>query len=282
MKQVSKLLMMFLIAIIISGCSSNPYTYEHYQDKIDKKEININVLGGSLNPSYAEMNLKIEYTGDDKFEFVIPAGTLFTSTDNNTQNMISAHAVIVSFPGESPNQIQNVAIESFCINYFLDPPTLNPSLPSDYSNNLMDIRYSTVVSGDAIWRLNECLEQKSDSHSVKQMAIWMVSDGLLDLSREEVAAKVEEHFFAPIKNVLFDRFRDQLIGEEFKNLSDDDLVKKIEEIMPPDSLIAQGLNPDDLHPERAARKEVEAFFESAGKSLKDCGIDINSKRFFQN
>ena len=283
MKQLPKHIIFFLITMIGIGCSSdqNTYTYEHYRDKIDKKEININVLGGTLDSSNAEMKLKIEYTGKNKFQFTIPAGTLFTSNDMNMQNMMSARDVLVIFPGGSINQVQNITIESYCINYFLDPPTLDPALPSSYRSDLKDVRYSTIVSGDAIWELNQCLEKKSDSHSVRQMAIWMVSDGLMDMSREEVANKLAEHYSENVHKAL-EGLRHDLPIEGVESLSDEELIKTIEELIPPDSLKAYGINTDVLHPGNIARTKVDEFFQKAGPLLRDCGINTDTKRFFQN
>src|ERR1051326_4271361 len=189
-KLLGLVFMSALLSIVVNGCSSGspsgPLTIQEAQKNGD---VRITVSGGTLDT----MNLQVEYDGSEKCDYVIPIGTLFESSDQKTQNMITAHNVTISFPGGDTPQVQNISVEAFCINLFKTEPIENPSIPL-FNNDLKIISNGTVEYGDDIFNLNKCLEQMPDSHQIKNLAIWMISDKLIDLSREDVASKLSQHY----------------------------------------------------------------------------------------
>jgi len=194
---------------------------------------------------------------------VIPVGTLFTSADANTQNMISARTVRVACVESPTPVIKSVDVEVYCINRFKDAPT-----------KTSQFQMSSLSETDPVRELDACLENKKAEHSVRQLAIWMISDDYLDLTQDEVEAKLKQHYEEDVQKQL-NQDKSKVLREfrkkvpELSGQSDEEVLSAIQQL-------------NHVLAAKYAREDVANYHDKAGPLLRECGIAISSKKFFQS
>jgi hypothetical protein len=236
---------------------------------------------------------------------VLPAGTLFTSSSANTQNMIAATSVSFHFyavapgttddnsllrngpdsfigrarpaafhPGEQgslrsvmlhenlPAQSATQEVPSYCINRWRSVPDTDAHF---------DV--SELEATNPLRKLVACLDQNSAKHRAKQMAIWILSDHLMDLTPQELADK----FFAE-----GDAHAVQS-ASEFA-----DALKKAEPDTPEDKLEEiRNIPAEEFQQERTkylrahAEDEVKSYLEVTRPLLEGCGFSVSSSALFR-
>jgi hypothetical protein len=209
-------------------------------------------------------NMSVTVTSTSNRTITLPVGTRFLSSSGGTQNMISASTIRFAFMNASPTSPQTITqqIPVYCINRFLDAPT---------SVSQFSVSYSEET--DPVRKLVECLEKGSASHSAKQMAVWMVSDHLIDLSPDDLArrfvdegeAKWHRHATGPelaelLKGSAPSTSTDVL--DSIKNMSPDQIESVFQQLRP------------TLR--KKAEEEAQKYATEAGSLLRDCGTDLST------
>ena len=212
--------------------------------------------------------LSVQVSSSQAGVITIPVGTVFASNSDGTQTMMAAKTVRVVFPGEPGQryevpQVQTVEVDVYCLNRMLKAPTPESEF--------------TVVAGGGQYApagsLATCLENQDADHGAKQAAIWMTSDGFINMSEDEVrerlkanrAEEFEATLSSPKKRA---ELRDSLgISEEqFEQILDDPVLRDI--------LLAEA------HSE--AETEISRYKTGARVLLEACQIDVSNSRFFQS
>lgn len=236
---------------------------------------------------------------------VLPVGTLFTSSSANTQNMIAATSVSFRFyaapgttddnsslrngqPDSAEGQVRPAAFHPSEQGRFRDV-MLHENLPAQSATQEVPSycinRWRSVPDTDAHFDVSEmeatnplrklvaCLDQNSARHRAKQMAIWILSDHLMDLSPQELADK----FFAE-----GDAHAVQS-ASEFA-----DALKKAEPDTPEDKLEEiRNIPAEEFQQERTkylrahAEDEVKSYLEVTRPLLEGCGFSVSSSALFR-
>jgi hypothetical protein len=237
----------------------------------------------------------------------LPVGTLFTSSSSGTQSMIAAQSARFVFhpvktdddtsqnSGPSPrgrprlrvallrrgadSEFRNAAlnvnmsensseqtmtqeVSSYCINRWLDVPESN-----------VQFTVSQPEESSPLRKLVSCLADNPADHKAKQAAVWMLSDGLMDLTPPELADKFfaydDEHYPRTLAE-----FMENLKGKN-TDISEEDL-QNLGSITPEqfDELRTKLLR-------EQAEKEVQGYLAITRPLLEGCGIDLSGKAFFQ-
>jgi hypothetical protein len=237
----------------------------------------------------------------------LPVGTLFTSSTSGAQSMIAAESARFVFrpvktddttsqntgpapPGrprlrlallqrgaddefrnvalnmsENQNQPQQTVtheVSSYCINRWLDVPETN-----------VQFTVSQPEASSPLRKLVSCLADNPANHKAKQAAVWMVSDGLMDLTPHELGDKFfaydDEH--SPRTHT---EFTEALKGKN-TDLSEED-IQNLGSMTPEqfDELRTKILREE-------AGEEVKNYLAITRPLLEGCGIDLTGKAFFQ-
>lgn len=111
--------------------------------------------------------VRLRVTATEPVQLTIPVGTLLTSGDAGTQNMMTAVEEELALEGtpETP-ATREIVIAAYCINFHRD-------IPSDSSSFSV-----TEASGEAqpLKALADCLEGRETNHRARQLAMWAISD----------------------------------------------------------------------------------------------------------
>lgn len=208
-------------------------------------------------------NMQVSITANSPMTIVIPAGTLFNPDGGDAQQMVAATDTRVVFAPGGP-QTQNVDVEVFCINRFKDAPT-----------DAMGYSAGHLPDGDPILELVHCLEQQDAPHRAKQLAIWIVSDHLMDKDLDAVAEEIVDHAFDKLRQGGIQALL-SAPGAPAMPQQAIDLLKK----MTPEQQeeLLQQLRPGMVADER---KDLEDYRTQGGPLLQHCGYDLNGKPFFQ-
>jgi hypothetical protein len=155
----------------------------------------------------------------------------------------------------------------YCINRFLDVPTTSSGFSVSYTEET-----------DPIRKLVACMENKTATHRAKQIAVWMISDNLVDMTKDE----------------LVNKFLDDTETKWRKHSSGLDLAREYRRNMPdaPEELIdaIRNLTPEQIKPmmdvmrptlRKGAESQVSEYAEKSASLLADCGYDLSNKRFFR-
>lgn len=231
--------------------------------------------------------------------FFLPVGTLFTSSSGGTQSMITATTVpLVFHPVEQDNnttflsgaplsggpkvqpavfqlgrnqgfrqiastvgeQVAKTEVETFCVNRWLKIPE------SDTSFSV-----SEPDPNDSRRKLVACLEHNPTGHFAKQMAVWMVSDRLIDISQQEF----ENKLFAEMEeeSSSLEQFL-QSLQRESTPLSEEEL-RQLQKLTPAEF---EEIRDKVLRSE--AHSQVKNYVEVTQPLLEGCGIDLSGSTFF--
>jgi hypothetical protein len=255
------------LAVILCslGCSSGCGTEAEMTAgrAVEKAVASIEARGVDLE------NMTVTVTSKANTTIIVPVGTRFSSSASGTQNMISAGTIRFVFTSASPGSPQTLTqqIPVYCVNRFLDVPTSASQFTVSYSEET-----------DPVRKLVECLETKSASHRARQLAVWMISDQLLELSPEQLANK--------FVNEVEVKWRAHATGPELAEILRESAPDTPAEVL--DSITNMSADQvelvlESLKPKfRAdAEAEVKRYAEQTGPLLRDCGYDLSSAAFFK-
>lgn len=239
----------------------------------------------------------------------LPVGTLFTSPSNSTQSMISAESVRFVFhpvktddstsqnigparPGkprlqlallqrgtdyrlrnvayvetrnqDQPQQSQTQEISSYCINRWLDVPESN-----------VQFTISQPDQSSSLRKLVSCLANTSADHEAKQHAVWMVSDGLMDLTQQELEEKIiaysDEHLPRSVNELA-------AIYKKAKPDASDEEIRLVENMTPEE--FGEWRTNETNRSKKLAQDDLKYYLEIARPLLEGCGIDLSGKALF--
>lgn len=237
---------------------------------------------------------------------LVPVGTLFTSSSAGTQSMIAASSIRFQFypaainstdnssssrneremdftkirpqpavfhPDARPalrnaalhlNVAQSVAqnVPSYCINRWREVPDTEAHFS-----------VAELEESNPLRKLVACLDQNPAEHGMKQLAVWMLSDHLLDLTPQELADK----FFAESDAHAVQTPAE--FAESLKKNRPDISENDLEEIrsMPPEQF--QQARVQLLRAQ--AEKEVKSYLEITRPLLEGCGVEVSGSAFFR-
>ena len=237
-----------------------PLKTDYSINEVQSEGYEVKVIGVNVE------KLKVSVSAAHPGRVTIPVGTVFESESGDTQTMMAAHKVVLTFTGVVSEpyltpQTQTTDVEVYCINRFLDAPIGTSEF--------------TVGGGgeelDPVRRLAECLDHHTEApHEARQMAIWVTSDNFINLTEAEVREKMRAHAEEMIKNPNSQAWTDQ---RSEGHLSEDEVREIIND-------------PEQLEAVRtAAYKEVDEeisdYKSIAGPLLEKCGFNLATSKFFQ-
>ncbi len=240
---------------LLSGCNSKFPEKISLPDAARDPTFKVTVQGIDVS----QMSITVQ--SQNKTTVVIPAGTILTSNSSGTQNMMTASTVRFVFTGNSTPETMSQNVEVYCINRFLHAPTQE----SSYEVPAQD-------STSPLVKLAACLDGNGAEHYVRQLAVWMVADDLMNMSKQDVLKKFTEKFIPIMKENLNNK-KDSIINVYRKNApaddnhTDDEVIELLYSILPQAA-------------KQAAQEHLDEY-EEAAPLLQNCGIDIATKRFFQ-
>lgn len=231
----------------------------------EKGDIQVSAQGIGLD------SMSVTVTSIRNDTIVLPAGTRFNSNNAGTQNMMAAATVTFAFSNATPQapQIITQPVPVYCLNRFLDVPTSAVSFSVSYTEETDPLRL-----------LAECLESKNAEHEVKQLAVWMVSDSLMELSREDVAAKFLDDME---KNWRETWSSGERAAEEIEIQdpdADPEFLERVRQMTPEDLEELAGLIRPTLR--SRAEAQVRRYVDQTTGLLESCGYDLTTKRFFRD
>lgn len=251
------------LAMALSACERGPSSVPA-QRATEKGDLDVSAQGVGLD----SMSVTMTSTRNDSIVF--PVGTRFNSASSGTQNMISAATITFVFTSASPSSPQTIVlpVPVYCVDRWLDVPTPASSFSVSYTEET-----------DPLRKLAACLESDSAPHQVKQLAIWMVSDSLMDITQDELAAKFldesEQHWRETYST-------GDKAAEEIKKRMPEADPAFIDRVRQMTSAELEELL-DTVRPglRRDAALEVKTYVEQTPALLSGCGYDLSTKRFFQ-
>ena len=247
-----------LFIYVAPGCNRIPDVIS-IQGAIDKELCTVYIRGIDVSKMAIQVNSHYNTT------IVVPAGTKLKSNNADTQDMITAVTIRFVFKDDTTSDYQHQDVEVYCMNRFEDAPTEHSSYEV-YSSDSSDSR-------DELSKLAACLENNGADHETRQLAIWMVSDDLINFPENEVAEKLKDNYERHAQEGIDDN-RDKVIREMreetpgLDNYSDDDIIERIRAMNPALAKIQ-------------AENEIRDYKQKAAPLLQSCGIETAGKRFFQ-
>lgn len=210
--------------------------------------------------------LRLEITSTHQIDIVIPVGTLFGSSTSGTQNMIAARTVRLVFL-DAGTQTQE--IEVYCVNRFLDIPSLGSTFTISTT--------STTDASSPVRKLAACLEQHDAPQRVRQLAVWVVSDELWDLSPEELAERFLEEGMKEFENLDVDQVIDaaRQRGVEISDAEAQILRDLYHNNRPTYDKILRAVV------SQRVEENIRDYREKAAPLLQECGFDLSNKALFQ-
>lgn len=266
-------------------------TIEARGDGLDK--VTITVTSTPNNPIFNQ-------------SLILPAGTLFTSSSADAQNMIAATSVAFRFypaatdttddSSSSRNERESdfkkvrvglalfhrgarLEIRNIVLHENLPPQSVTQDVPSYCINRWRSVpdteaRFSAseLEETNPLRKLVACLDQNPAEHRAKQMAVWMISDHLLDLTPQELADK----FFAEIDAHAVQTSSE--FADALKKTQPDIAEEKLEEIrrIPPEQFLQVRTTYLRAH----AEEEVKSYLEVTRPLLEGCGFSLSGSAFF--
>lgn len=203
---------------------------------------------------------------------VVPAGTLLRARDPHVQLQMLAADVRFAVTGGSLPQIASDKAETYCVQRFYDLPA--PRVP-------LTIHVDVVGGGggfelNAVRRLVQCFAEKH-AHvpfEVRQLAVWMVSEEFLDLTREEVIDKFRQAKGSDIHRRATELLSSQgreILRERWPGLTEDELQAHLQRYR------AKHL---PAFVEKLIQNEIDRDWEQARPLLDACGHDTSTSRFY--
>jgi hypothetical protein len=239
--------------------------------------------------------------------FVIPVGTLFTSSSSGTQSMVAATTIRFQFypatinttddsnsssQNRSPIELGNgrpqLAVFHPGMRAGLRNVIIRSSIPQSVTQNVPSYcinRWREVPESDSHFSVSQldqnnplrklvaCLDESPVEHGTKQLAVWMISDHLLDLTPQELSDK----FFAESDTHAVQTATE--FADAIKKRRPDISEDKLEQIrnIPPEQF--QQIRTELLKAQAA--DEVKSYREVTRPLLEGCGIDVSNSAFFR-
>lgn len=153
-------------------------------------------------------------------------------------------------------------VPSYCINRWREVP-----------DTATHFSVAELDKGNPLRKLVACLDQSPAEHRAKQLAVWMISDHMLDLTPQELADK----FFAESNTHALQT--DDEFADALKKMQPDISEDKLAQIrsIPPEQF--QQIRTELLKAQAA--DEVKSYREVTRPLLEGCGIDVSSSTFFR-
>jgi hypothetical protein len=252
------------------------------------------------------VTLRVTLNGATGTSIIVPVGTQFTSGSAGTQNMMAAASIRFSFAPVPAGDTRAAAGPLESLRFMLDRPSLigaarageryglrqamyrPPSGPRTYVGEVPAYcinRWRNVPGADAAFsvsypdeasplpRLLSCLEKQPAEHGVKQLAVWMISDDLVNLT----PAQLEERIFEEVKGKAR-----HLTGAELAEIAkqrnasiSEDLLRQMRSLSS-----AEVEQVQSILLRRLAQEDARAYAE-AGPLLQACGYDTADSAFFR-
>lgn len=200
---------------------------------------------------------------------VVPSGLSFSSAAPGTQSMAVARTTMIDVPAGAGTHAE-VRLPAYCLNRFLEAPKLESLLKLDEGGG------SAPEERNPVRKLIGCMETAGTEHKVGQMAVWVVSEGLL----QKPAAEVLALFRARIEK--------SMVAEVERKLDSPEAFAALRKQLPdiPAAKIQERI---DRNKAEIARMEVQILIEQeigkyraqARYPLEKCGYDVASAPFFR-
>jgi len=243
-------------AVLIAACGpSGPSPIDQAAKKGD---VEVEVRGEGSVDSVTATIIRVTGAGS----VTIPVGTVFRGGPG-TQSMMVARSVTVTFP-EGANT-QTIKLETYCINRFLDLPG---------TESILVIDDDQPAPAHPLRKLASCLEGKSLSKHERQIAIWVVSDNLWDLSEAALIDRLKSEFVKKIDSLG----TDGLVDLVTRTLSPDD-AQELRALIRSQGVGEIRAALTDVAEEMAA-KDAKQYIKAA-PTLRECGLDVEGKRLFE-
>ena len=238
---------------------------------------------------------------------IVPAGTRFESSAAGTQSMISAVSLRFAF---APAPQDDGRLSSFQpgrrILEFLErgnpvgaayaagrepvrtamfspssgPRTFSGTVPAFCINRWREVpgaqsQLAVTFPGeqDPLYKLASCLEASPAKHRLKQSAVWMISDNLIDLSVEQLEGRIFEEIKSKAQRATGAELADFL--KEMNPAVDEDSLRQIRNL-PRDQVDQLS----SMIQRKIAQEEARQYAE-AGPLLQECGYDVSNSPFFR-
>ena len=204
----------------------------------------------------------------------IPIGTTFVGSPGEC-DLMSAETVQIHFPGVrkgEPGISEEVTVEVYCLDRWRPTPSSIQKISPPSSSDNSGSRERRSVLG-----LVECLNQHGGSHEARQIAVWMVSNNLINYSEEELVQTTLDH-----TQQEFIRMHGAQLAEMLRrdnpDLPDEILerasAKSEEELLQMYQALRPGL-------QQKVRDQVAKYRTEAGPLVDACGYSSSSLPFFK-
>jgi hypothetical protein len=172
-------------------------------EAVSRGLVTIQAYGNNLQT----VTVRVTLTSPAGASIVVPVGTLFASASAGKQNMMAATSLRFIFApvpaGDSraslPERLNPIGTAHAVYRTAQRPRTMERQVPAYCINRWRDIpgsdsrlAVSFPDASERLPRLVSCLETQPGGHRAKQLAVWMISDGLIDLTRSQL----EERLYA--------------------------------------------------------------------------------------
>ena len=278
-----------------AGAPCDLYAQSHTQrarDAVLSGRAIVQAYGNDLR----SVTVRVTVSTPGSTSIIVPAGTLFASPSGATQNMMAAgsfHFTFAPVPAEDDRAAGPAAralawlrranpigaayasyrrvdkprslegeVAAYCINRWRD-------IPSEQTQ----FQVSYPADSDRLAQLVSCLEEQPEDHHAKQLAVWMVSDNLLELTPQQLEDRIYDEISHKAR---------ELTGAQLA-----EMLKKIDPSTSEDVLReASRLSREELAQVRSVilRRQAQANIPRYAETeplLRRCGFDVASSAFFR-
>jgi len=228
--------------------------------------------GGSSGGGVSRVTIRITRAAGASggLSLIIPAGTVIANGQSEGQRLMTAKTVVVALPDGTSEADQDV--EVYCIDEFAETPTpqsvLSVQVPAD--DEASD-------ETEPLHKLATCLDDKDMPHADKQLAVWLVSSGLLQKSPSDALEAITDSFEQRMiaeKRATLDRDGRQFLKERHPSFSDADIA----------ALLEGELNSEaaKIHEQAAqgASEQLTRFRANGRAPLEACGYEPSDMLIF--
>ena len=199
----------------------------------------------------------------------LEAGTILYTGEH--QRLIVANTVAFALSEQQPETTQTV--ETFCIDEFLSIPPQGVAVSLSPPTG----GYVSTEETEPLHKLVTCLASEDLPQSDKQLAVWAVSENLMDKSRDE-AIDIISRGLAERMGV---ERREQLVArkpelmQKAPNLSSERIDQLIE------AELADGASELQSAADRKAQEQVANFVDHDKYAMQKCGYPVATLQIFQ-
>ena len=274
MKTFGKILPWLLVAALAAWTwwRQSPASAVRVTEAVATKQVEVSVETLDSEGQSARVTLRRPQGISGRIHLLLPAGTVFNS-GSQVQRLMLAKPVLVDLDDDSPEATRTVA--TYCIDEFRTAPEEGVALalgPGEGSAG----GGGYTVEDEPLHKLADCLDGMDLPASDKQLAVWAVSEHLIDMPIKQAVETIEKGLAAKMTQERQAQLEAKREDIKARHHLDDATISEI---------FAGELKKGQADLEGVAKdkadQQVLTFVTNDQKAMSACGYPVATLQLFQ-